>query len=104
MTEVLKIRYSEKCLFYFIMWDCEVKKNWVNTAYVFIAQVVKEGITNVKWPKRNDVIITSIMVVVLAGLSSIFLFSVDQVVLKGLKWVLHEPSLLPLPKDTPHDT
>lgn len=45
---------------------------------------VKQEVRKVTWPKKNEVIRTSIMVIIIVALASTFFFFVDQI----LGWIV----------------
>ena len=53
----------------------------------FIQQVRSET-AKVVWPTRREVMLTTVMVFIMAALTSVFFFLVDTVISKGLEAVL----------------
>ena len=51
-------------------------------------QEVREEANKVTWPTRREVMITSVMVVVMIALASVFFTVVDTVLHWGVNWVL----------------
>jgi len=52
------------------------------------AQQVRAEVAKVVWPTRREVLLTTIMVFVMAALTSVFFFLVDLAIKGGLKAVL----------------
>lgn len=52
----------------------------------FIQQVRAE-VAKVVWPTRREVLLTTLMVVVLAGLAAILFSLVDMLIRGGLQWL-----------------
>ncbi len=59
----------------------------MTTPMQFISQVRGE-VAKVAWPTRREVMLTTMMVFVMAALTSTFFFLVDLVIKLGLTWVL----------------
>lgn len=55
--------------------------------FQFIQQVRSE-VGKVVWPTRREVMLTTIMVFIMAALTSIFFFVVDLIIRTGLTYVL----------------
>ena len=53
----------------------------------FISQVRAE-VGKIAWPTRREVITTTIMVLVMASLASVFFFLVDLAIRTGLAWLI----------------
>ena len=56
----------------------------------FIQQVRAE-VAKVTWPTRNETVVTSIMVIIMAVVAAIFLFFVDRVIVASLQFIF-EPT------------
>lgn len=54
----------------------------------FVQQVRAEA-AKVVWPTRKETVVTTIMVLVMAALASVFFFFVDQVIALGVDQILH---------------
>lgn len=53
---------------------------WLKASRLFFSEV-KQEVRCVIWPTRRDVVLTSIIVLILAALFSVFLFATDVVIL-----------------------
>ncbi len=51
-------------------------------------QQVRSEVSKVVWPSRREVVLTSVMVFLLALLTSAFFFLVDLIIREGLRGVL----------------
>jgi preprotein translocase subunit SecE len=51
-------------------------------------QQVRAEVSKVTWPSRNEVLLTTVMVFVMATLTSVFFFFVDLMIRYGLQSVL----------------
>lgn len=49
---------------------------------------VKNEIKKVVWPTRRETVITTIMVFIMAAITSVFLFTADQVIAWAVKLIL----------------
>jgi preprotein translocase subunit SecE len=58
--------------------------SWLKTSRVFFAQVKQEA-RRIIWPTQKDVIFTSIIVFIIAAMFAVFLFFVDQIIIRVLK-------------------
>lgn len=66
----------------------EVKKTKKRTSAIdFLRQVVAEG-RKVTWTTRNETIISTIMVLIMVAIMSVFFLVVDQLLRFGVTWVL----------------
>jgi preprotein translocase subunit SecE len=72
-----------------IMNPAETIKDWAQRAKQFYYDVRSE-MKKVSWPGRQEVVGTTIVVVVAVFFFGIYLFVVDQVVAQGLNWVLRQ--------------
>jgi preprotein translocase subunit SecE len=70
-----------------IMNPAESLKNWTDSAKQFYADVRSE-MRKVSWPNRQEVIGTTIVVIVSVFFFGLYLFAVDQALGYGLNWVL----------------
>ena len=55
--------------------------------FIFLQQVRAEA-TKVVWPSRNETTISTVMVVVLAIFASVFFLVADQVMSRGIQFLL----------------
>lgn len=53
----------------------------------FISQVRAEA-AKIAWPTRREVVTTTVMVLIMATITSLFFFAVDLILRNGLAWVL----------------
>ena len=51
-------------------------------------QEVRQEVNKVTWPTRNEVLISTLMVLVLVALASLFFLAADQVIALLVRWVL----------------
>ena len=51
-------------------------------------QQVRSEVARVTWPTRREVVLTTVMVFVMASLTSIFFFLVDLLIRSGLTYIL----------------
>lgn len=51
-------------------------------------QQVRSEVGKVVWPARREVVLTTVMVFIMAALTSVFFFLVDLVIRTGLTYVL----------------
>ena len=51
-------------------------------------QQVRAEVGKVVWPTRREVVLTTIMVFIMAALTSVFFFIVDLIIRTGLTYVL----------------
>jgi preprotein translocase subunit SecE len=51
-------------------------------------QQVRAEVAKVSWPTRREVVLTTIMVFIMAALTSVFFFIVDLIIRTGLTQVL----------------
>jgi len=65
----------------------ESLKNWTDSAKQFYADVRSE-MRKVSWPNRQEVIGTTIVVIVSVFFFGFYLFTVDYLLGNGLSWVL----------------
>lgn len=49
---------------------------------------VRQEMARVQWPMRREVLVTSLMVLVMVVLASIFFFGVDQLISLAIRFVL----------------
>ena len=66
---------------------CKLKGNLMENPAKFISQVRAE-VGRITWPTRREVITTTIMVLIMASLASIFFFLVDLGIKSGLAALL----------------
>lgn len=66
---------------------CKTKGNLMENPAKFISQVRAEA-GKITWPTRREVITTTIMVLIMATLASIFFFLVDLAIKSGLAALL----------------
>ena len=51
-------------------------------------QQVRSEVSKVVWPSRNEVMISTAMVLVLVALASIFFLVADMIIAWGVQWML----------------
>ncbi|CDP53936.1 preprotein translocase subunit SecE [Paradevosia shaoguanensis] len=51
-------------------------------------QQVRSEVSKVVWPSRNEVLISTAMVLVLVALASIFFLVADMIIAWGVQWML----------------
>ena len=52
-------------------------------------QQVRTEVSKVTWPSRNEVLISTVMVLVLVTAASIFFLVADQIISWGVQWMLN---------------
>lgn len=53
----------------------------------FVRQVRQET-SKVTWPTRKETLVTSVMVFIMAFIMALFFLGVDQILSKGVSWIL----------------
>ncbi|HEY2383294.1 MAG TPA: preprotein translocase subunit SecE [Terriglobia bacterium] len=71
----------------FKMNAAETIKSWTETAKQFYAETRSE-MKKVSWPNRQEVISTTIVVMVAVAIFGVFFFVVDTILGQALNWVL----------------
>jgi preprotein translocase subunit SecE len=51
-------------------------------------QEVRQEVNKVTWPTRNEVLISTLMVLVLVAFASVFFLAADQIISWLVQWVL----------------
>ena len=51
-------------------------------------QEVRQEATKVTWPPRRELTITTVLVVIMCIMASLFLFAVDQAIYHGINFIL----------------
>jgi len=52
------------------------------------AQQVRAEVSKVVWPSRNETLLTTVMVFIMATVAAIFFFIADQIISYGLEMIL----------------
>lgn len=51
-------------------------------------QEVRQEVGKVSWPSRQETLISTIMVLVMVALASVFFLAADQIISWGVQWLL----------------
>jgi preprotein translocase subunit SecE len=70
------------------MTPAETIKDWTQTAKQFYADVRSE-MRKVSWPSRQEVMGTTIVVMVAVAIFGLYFFVVDTLLGQALNWLLH---------------
>ena len=70
------------------MTPAETIKDWTQTAKQFYADVRSE-MKKVSWPSRQEVMGTTIVVMVAVAIFGLYFFIVDTLLGQALNWLLH---------------
>lgn len=63
------------------------KTSLIKKTMTFLSEVKKE-ISQVIWPGRKETSLTTVIVCIFAFVMSIYLFAVDQTLLKIIQWIM----------------
>ena len=55
---------------------------------ILFLQQVRQEVSKVTWPKRNEVLISTIMVLVLVAFASVFFLLADWIISSGVRFLL----------------